>query len=1025
MRSRSFAFLALAALAAGCGNAPTPASSYYDERVAPIVQVGCVMQTTGCHLATDRGEAAGNLDLSSFDALSRRRDLLAPYGPYPVGVLLLKGGPAVDIPVETYRPDPGNGGQYVASTTTQIRHAAGSLIQLDSSGYAQLKQWIGAGATRNGTRPTWLATNRGECVPGAGSFPGFDPTAPVTDPLFGRFVSEVQPVLERRCAGSGCHGNPIADLHLSCGDTDEEKRWNWFETLAHIDAPASTSELLRRPLSTFRGGTFHEGGDVFGSTEDADYRLLLAFAEDLVAAHPDVGRPSDAELAANPGLEFFASRVEPVLVREGCMFLNCHSPSMFHDLRLRGGSGGVFSRIAVQKNYDMSRHLLALESADPNESRLIAKNLHPPTSVAGGKGIAHRGGALFEDFGMTGSTDLADPTNCTGVNADTGDLATIPSYCVLVRWHQIERQAAQARGEIFADADLVRSVVWVSRPLGLGDVRDFDTFRGGADLRIADATVAANGDLSLGPSSSLLAGCGLPAGSDVRGPTVSWDGSKLAFAARPNGSSPLVLYWANSDGSGCVPLPGIRPASDTQDGILIHDFDPAFAPDGRLVFASTRGNLVSGLPSGPTRTPSALQPNANLYVREADGSVRQLTFLSNQEVAPNFMGDGRLIFTAEKREPDFHQLALRRINLDGGDYHPLIAQRGSIGFERATEVVELPNRNLVFVAGEHVSADGAGTIAVVNRSIGPDMENRDPTDRAYVHSLTLPHAGAFGSLGGIPQLVGGQGVFRSPAALPTGRILAACDTGATAITAGPFLWSLCELDPTTGAIRTLGGVAGVGNVEAVAVYARPNHGVFASRIDEPNAHTRVDPNARDAIIQVHDFPLLATLVFANARTGRPIDDRIGGFRVFAASPPPAGTTSFGQVSSRVVTDAYGQVYVDLADLGWVPTEPDGSAKFAFRGGTPILLAPTDDRGRVLDFPAGAPFTGSEIQREEMQFYPGERSNQSMRRPLFNSLCGGCHGSITGRELDVVVNVDALTSASRSLSYDLDPVDLVR
>jgi hypothetical protein len=56
----------------------------------------------------------------------------------------------------------------------------------------------------------------------------------------------------------------------------------------------------------------------------------------------------------------------------------------------------------------------------------------------------------------------------------------------------------------------------------------------------------------------------------------------------------------------------------------------------------------------------------------------------------------------------------------------------------------------------------------------------------------------------------------------------------------------------------------------------------------------------------------------------------------------------------------------------------------------------------------------------MQFYPGERSNQSLGRPLFNGLCAGCHGSITNRELDVFVNPDILTSASRSLSYDSDP-----
>ena len=30
------------------------------------------------------------------------------------------------------------------------------------------------------------------------------------------------------------------------------------------------------------------------------------------------------------------------------------------------------------------------------------------------------------------------------------------------------------------------------------------------------------------------------------------------------------------------------------------------------------------------------------------------------------------------------------------------------------------------------------------------------------------------------------------------------------------------------------------------------------------------------------------------------------------------------------------------------------------------------------------------QREEMQFYPGERASQGFRRQLFNGMCAGCH-----------------------------------
>jgi hypothetical protein len=41
----------------------------------------------------------------------------------------------------------------------------------------------------------------------------------------------------------------------------------------------------------------------------------------------------------------------------------------------------------------------------------------------------------------------------------------------------------------------------------------------------------------------------------------------------------------------------------------------------------------------------------------------------------------------------------------------------------------------------------------------------------------------------------------------------------------------------------------------------------------------------------------------------------------------------------------------------------------------------------------------------------------MPRKLFNGVCAGCHGSVSGRELDIAVDVDVLTSASLTLADD--------
>jgi hypothetical protein len=44
----------------------------------------------------------------------------------------------------------------------------------------------------------------------------------------------------------------------------------------------------------------------------------------------------------------------------------------------------------------------------------------------------------------------------------------------------------------------------------------------------------------------------------------------------------------------------------------------------------------------------------------------------------------------------------------------------------------------------------------------------------------------------------------------------------------------------------------------------------------------------------------------------------------------------------------------------------------------------------------------------------------VKEELFDAVCGGCHGSISGSELDVNVTPDALTGASRSTAADRDP-----
>jgi hypothetical protein len=378
------------------------------------------------------------------------------------------------------------------------------------------------------------------------------------------------------------------------------------------------------------------------------------------------------------------------------------------------------------------------------------------------------------------------------------------------------------------------------------------------------------------------------------------------------------------------------------------------------------------------------------------------------------MSDGRVIFTAEKRAEDFHQFAARRQNLDGGDYHPLIAQRPSVGFASATELIELANRNFALVAADLNAADGGGSIMIVNRSIGPDQSGRDPGDRSYIHSLTTPLPGAFG---------GDVGVYRSPAALPSGRLLVACDPTPSDPATGPHHYGLCELDSVPGATprmlyRSTDRVA----LEPAPVWVRAPRSVYKSRIDEPNGSTQVDPERSDVVLHVTDLPMLGSLLFANTRTGRPIPSNVRGLEVFESDPAPASAQSFSDVSGSVITDSIGDFYQNVRSLGRARLAADGSVRLRLKAGVSLRYALLGAGDAPLMFEAGAAFAGPMRQREDQQFYPGEHGRQSMPRQLFNGMCGGCHGSITGRELDVVVNPDVLTSASITRADD-EAVDL--
>jgi hypothetical protein len=1016
MRAASFvAAVTVAVIGAGasgaCVTKEPQTTTYFDQTIDPILQTSCVRTNTGagCHVADSRGNAFGNLDLTSYAGLDRRRDLLLDYGPYLQPSMLVKNVPPYAVAVQLW-----DGNQI--QVTTDIKHVGGPILDPTASGYQTLRRYIENGATEDNSGNAPVVIPQQPCNDTVPSATGFDPDNDPSGTDWPLFQQSPGPLLASTCAAGNCHGTTVNALYLTCGTTPQEVRWNYFAASNYLSATPQQSEIVRRPLATSQGGSYHEGGPLFTSVQDPHYQALLQWAE----AHAP---PSDDGL--DPAFLFFAQKVQPILVKKGCMMSQCHSAAMFHDYRLRGGSAGSFSLNTTMRNYAFSVQQMSFESDDVNGSRLVRKNLYRPEVFTGSNGIAHRGGPLFEDFGDSLPTGaLCDAGNYDYVNAPVD---TIPAYCVIYQWHKMER-AERTPGP-------VTEVVYVSRPIPpLPDrPQDFDLFAGGASLHITQVTpTPVTGALAAGGDSAVdLTACGLGSAPDVRRPAVSWDGATIAFAARASAAVPFAIYTMNADGSGCAVQPDIAAHDAMGNGLIEHDFDPAFSPPGpdgteRIVFASTRGNLDSTAfdYSGPQRTPEdPTKPNANLYVLEPDpdtagtNRVRQLTWQLNMERLPSFMQDGRLVYTVEKREPNFYELALRRQNLDGGDYHPLYSQRGSIGYQQATYVTELSHKDFAVVFSNQNAVHGAGALGVFNRSLGLDFTSTNPAD--YPVDPTVLDPGAPSSIEPAfflhsLTIAASDGCYTSPAALPDGLLLVSFGSGDPASFGGDY--DLYVLDPITGAKTLLLGNPGTAEIEAVPVYPRVPKGIFVSTPDEPNGHTSVNPGDGNADVTVLDLPVLASLLFQNTPTGRLVEPDLKSFDVYEDLPPDVTSMPPCPTSGNLFCDTFGSVYVRRRVLGTVPVLGDGSAHFRIPGGLPMVLhLPDTTESQQLSLPRW--------QREEMTFVPGEQTHQAFPSQFFDHLCAGCHQSISGQPVDFALNPDFLTQASDVAAVSQSGVDL--
>ena len=137
----------------------------------------------------------------------------------------------------------------------------------------------------------------------------------------------------------------------------------------------------------------------------------------------------------------------------------------------------------------------------------------------------------------------------------------------------------------------------------------------------------------------------LPAGA-VRNPDLNYDADKVVFGFCDH-STPLqkryFLYEAAIDGSWVRQLTGTtRDPFTTWNNratVLVEDDDPAYLPDGSIVFISSRSQSFGRCHGG------RYNPAMVLYSCDGNGDdIRQLSYGNENEYEPAILNDGKIIF---------------------------------------------------------------------------------------------------------------------------------------------------------------------------------------------------------------------------------------------------------------------------------------------------------------------------------------------------------------------------------------------
>jgi len=217
----------------------------------------------------------------------------------------------------------------------------------------------------------------------------------------------------------------------------------------------------------------------------------------------------------------------------------------------------------------------------------------------------------------------------------------------------------------------------------------------------------------------------------VRDPRVHYDGGKILFSYRKGGTHHYHLCEINTDGSGFRQLT----FGDWDD------VDPAYLPDGGIVFASSRGSRFIAC----NRVQVAI-----LYRMDADGgNMLCLSASTLLDDRPAVLPDGRVVYTRweylDRAAEKFRDLWV--MNPDGTGQMVLFGGMGRPypQFFAKCDALPIPGTNQVVSVFSPAlgQRENAGNVMVVDLAAGPDdwsaAKQISPTVPDLVWTIGLGH----------------------------------------------------------------------------------------------------------------------------------------------------------------------------------------------------------------------------------------------------------------------------------------------